>query len=257
VWGVSTKEQKREVMLAHLEKSDSVYVKFDARREGVVLPSHLRRDAAVVLQYGLNMRIPIPDLDVGEEGIGATLSFNRSPVWTFIPWSAVFAIVSENGARLWEGDFPRDLELDDGRGAAPARGRRGPEQRPSKPASKRPSLRAVDGGRREDDASLSKPPAPPSGGEKMASLIDELPPEPPTTYVAEPAPSSTEPSPSSSQPASASAPSDAPAPPSTSEPEPAAAEANGSGRPEDEIVELPTAATKKKRELPPWLRVVK
>ena len=62
-------------MLAHLEKSDSVYVKFDARRDGVRLPPHLKRDAAVVLQYGRNMRIPIPDLDIGDlvysENIGA------------------------------------------------------------------------------------------------------------------------------------------------------------------------------------------
>jgi hypothetical protein len=218
-------------MLAHLEKSDSVYVKFDARREGVILPAHLKRDAAVVLQYGLHMRIPIPDLDIGEEGIGATLSFNRTPVWTFIPWTAVFAIVSESGAMLWESDFPRDLEVDDGRSAA-ARGaaaKKPAEARPSSKPQKRPSLRAVDGGRREDEAPTSKPsidppaPAEPvqsAPAEKMASLIDELPSEPllPPTI--------------------------------------AATDSGPPSRPTDEIVEIPNA-TKKKRELPPWLRVVK
>lgn len=252
---MSTKEQKREVMLAHLEKSDSVYVKFDARREGVVLPAHLRRDAAVVLQYGLNMRIPIPDLDVGEDGIGATLSFNRAPVWTFIPWTAVFAVVSENGARLWEGDFPRDLEIEDGRAGPPTRAKRPADSRPSKPAPKRPSLRAVDGGRREDDPPASKPPlaAPSAGGEKMASLIDELPSEPVTSSAAEPSPVA----PVVAGPAEPAV-EDAPLPasdPATPTATPSS-EGGPPSRPEDEIVEIPTAA-KKKRELPPWLRVVK
>ncbi len=207
----ATDTQKREAMHDHLEKSDSVYVKFDARRDGVVLPPHLKRDAGLVLQYGLNMRIPIPDLDIGEAGIGATLSFNRTPVWTFVPWSAVFAIVSESGARLWEADAPPDLPL----GEAAARGARPSEPHASKPP-KRPSLRAVEGGRRAEEPPAVEP------GEKMASLIDELPSEPLVAPEIEPAPS----------------------------PPPSAARA------EDDIVDVPGPA-KKKRELPPWLRVVK
>ena len=207
----ATDTQKREAMLDHLEKSDSVYVKFDARREGVVLPPHLKRDAGLVLQYGLNMRIPIPDLDIGESGIGATLSFNRTPVWTFVPWSAVFAIVSEGGARLWEADAPPDLPVGEG---AP-RGSKPSEPRASKPP-KRPSLRAVEGGRRAEEPAAVDP------GEKMASLIDELPSEPLV----------------------------APEVAATPSPEPSAA------RVEDDIVDVPSP-TKKKRELPPWLRVVK
>ncbi len=87
---------KRDVMLALLQAADSVYVNFDPRRDGVVAPPQLKRQPRVVLQYGMNMAIPIPDLDVGEEGIGATLSFDRTPTWTFVPWSAVFAIVSQD-----------------------------------------------------------------------------------------------------------------------------------------------------------------
>ena len=59
-------------------------------------------------------------------------------------------------------------------------------------------------------------------GEKMASLIDELPSEPLV----------------------------APEVAATTSPEPSAA------RVEDDIVDVPSP-TKKKRELPPWLRVVK
>jgi hypothetical protein len=252
-------------MLAHLEKSDSVYVKFDARRDGVVLPAHLKRDAAVVLQYGLNMRIPIPDLDIGAEGIGATLSFNRNPVWTFIPWSAVFAIVSENGAMLWENDLPRDLELDEGR-ASKGAAKKGSDARASKPP-KRPSLRAVDGGRREDDAPTSSAPAEPaltavasSGGEKMASLIDELPSEPLLAPVESDAPAPVAPvaAVAAVPPLAAVAPVAPSAPVAEARPSspPSDATPPAPSRPEDEIVELPNA-TKKKRELPPWLRVVK
>lgn len=261
---------KRETMVAHLEKSDSVYVKFDARRDGVVLPAHLKRDAAVVLQYGLNMRIPIPDLDIGADGIGATLSFNRNPVWTFIPWSAVFAIVSENGAMLWENDLPRDLELDEGR-ASKGPAKKGSDARASKPP-KRPSLRAVDGGRREDEppAESGQPLSAVPSGEKMASLIDELPSEPllsPVLAAVPPAPAASPVRTAPSPPAEATAPSTPVSPISPISPTAPTTEASPSAppseaappapsRPEDEIVELPNA-TKKKRELPPWLRVVK
>ena len=77
---------KRDVMLALLQQAESVYVNFDPRREGVMVPPQLKKTARVVLQYGMNMAIPIPDLDVGEDGIGATLSFDHRPCWTFVPW---------------------------------------------------------------------------------------------------------------------------------------------------------------------------
>ena len=65
-------------MMALLQQADSVFVNFDPRREGVLVPPQLKRQPRVVLQYGMNMAIPIPDLDVGADGIGATLSFDRS-----------------------------------------------------------------------------------------------------------------------------------------------------------------------------------
>lgn len=56
---------------------------------GLDLPSeHLRSDG-VLLEYGDNMPTPIPDLEVTDEGISATLSFERQPRKTFVPWSSV------------------------------------------------------------------------------------------------------------------------------------------------------------------------
>jgi hypothetical protein len=43
----------------------------------------------VTFEYGLDMPIQIPDLKVTDEGISATLSFNRTPCPTFVPWEAV------------------------------------------------------------------------------------------------------------------------------------------------------------------------
>lgn len=223
---------KRDVMLTLLEQAESVFVNFDPRRDGVVVPAHLKRQPRVVLQYGLNMRIPIPDLDIGEEGIGATLSFDRLPTWTFVPWSAVFAIISQDQrGMLWEADLPREIEAEHKKATSPGEGKKSAqppasqEQKPERAKSgrkssggKRPALRAVDGGG-ESRPSESRP-------------QQELRAAP--TRVSEPA--------------------------SASMSEPTTEKAEETPRPareSDEIVELPEPEPKKKREIPPYLRVVK
>ncbi len=82
----------RETMLELLATGAHVRVTLDARDPGVNVPPHLRRSAELVLEYGYDMPVPIPDLHVGEAGIAATLSFNRQPVPTFVPWSAVLTV---------------------------------------------------------------------------------------------------------------------------------------------------------------------
>ncbi len=51
----------------------------DARRPGVIVPTHLRGEAHLVLQYGHDLPISIPDLEVDDYGVRATLSFSRAP----------------------------------------------------------------------------------------------------------------------------------------------------------------------------------
>jgi len=46
----------------------------------------------IMLEYGWNMPIQIPDLKWTARGITATLSFNQTPHKTFVPWDAVVAI---------------------------------------------------------------------------------------------------------------------------------------------------------------------
>jgi stringent starvation protein B len=96
-------------MLALLERSEA-RVHLDARRPGVVLPARLLGDGHVRLDYGYSLKPPIPDLDVGDEGIGGTLSFNRAPFHTFVPWSAVYLIADFDGnGAVWQDDIPADL----------------------------------------------------------------------------------------------------------------------------------------------------
>lgn len=90
----------------------------DARRIGVLVPQGLRGQAHLVLQYGHDLPISIPDLEVDEDGVHATLSFSRMPQRTFVPWSAVYAITcndprSSNDGRgvLYPEDVPQEVAV--------------------------------------------------------------------------------------------------------------------------------------------------
>jgi hypothetical protein len=100
---------KREFAIALLQES-SVFIHLDPRRDGVIVPSWLKRQPQLVLQIGLNMAVRIPDLDIGEEAVCCTLSFNRSPFFCRLPWTAVFGLVGEDGrGRIWPEDVPIEI----------------------------------------------------------------------------------------------------------------------------------------------------
>jgi stringent starvation protein B len=84
----------------------------DARRIGVLVPQGLRAQAHLVLQYGHDLPISIPDLEVDEDGVHATLSFSRMPQRTFVPWTAVYAITCNDPRSCNEGRgvlYPEDV----------------------------------------------------------------------------------------------------------------------------------------------------
>jgi hypothetical protein len=107
VWPIVAKlPPKKEVADALLE-GPSVYVHLDPRCDTVVVPKWLGTQSQLVLQVGLNMAVTIPDLEVGDDGITCTLSFNRSPFWCFLPWVAIYALVGEDGrGMIWPDDIP-------------------------------------------------------------------------------------------------------------------------------------------------------
>jgi stringent starvation protein B len=103
---------KKEVLLALLERAEA-RVHLDARRPGVQLPMRFLDEAQLRLDYGYDFTPPISDLNVDDEGIHATLSFNRQPTPTFVPWSAVFLIADFDGnGAVWQEDIPVDLLAD-------------------------------------------------------------------------------------------------------------------------------------------------
>jgi stringent starvation protein B len=100
---------KKDVALALLERS-SVYVHLDPRQPAVVVPPWFKKQAQLVLQVGLNMQVPIPDLRLDDDGLSCTLSFNRDPFFCVVPWASVFAMVGDDGrGMVWPDDVPAEV----------------------------------------------------------------------------------------------------------------------------------------------------
>lgn len=192
---------KKDIALALLE-STSLFIHLDPRKADVAVPQWFKAQPQLVLQVGLNMAVPIPDLDVDDDGITCTLSFNRSPHWCKLPWSAIYALVGEDGrAMVWPTDVPPEVAAQFER------------------AAKKPALTSV--GSEQPTKGKTRP----ARSKKRATPAK--PKAVPLQVAPQPAPAP-------------SAPTPLPAP-----------------RP---VASSPAASTKKpgkKRELPPYLRVVK
>ena len=109
---------KKEVALALLERSN-VDVYLDPRAKGVVVPPQFRKEPRLILKIGLNMPVPIPDLRLDDDSMSCTLSFNRARFYCVVPWSSVFAMVGDDGrGMVWPDDVPQELavRVDDPRG---------------------------------------------------------------------------------------------------------------------------------------------
>jgi len=125
---------KKAVALDLLERT-SLFVHLDPRRPGVIVPLVFGKQPQLVLQIGRNMAIAIPDLEVSDTGISCTLSFNRRPHLCRLPWSAIYALIGqEGGGMVWPEDVPPEVVAQQ-RSAAK-----------KEPAPRRPALRAVDSG---------------------------------------------------------------------------------------------------------------
>ena len=99
-------------MLSH----GAVLIHLDARRPGVHVPADHAGDPALVLLLLYDATPPIPDLRIDACAISATLSFDKKPYHCVVPWSAIYAAVTdENGdgsadgsASVWEQDVPAE-----------------------------------------------------------------------------------------------------------------------------------------------------
>ncbi len=149
---------KKDVALALLEQS-SVHVHLDPRLAGVVVPIAYKTHPQLVLQVGLNMKVPIPDLRVDDEGMSCTLSFNRSPFFCVVPWASVFAMVGDDGRPMvWPDDVPSDVA----RQAQQVRSVEGHSSKESRPLAREPkpstSTNAAAAGREPGEVAKVKRP---------------------------------------------------------------------------------------------------
>lgn len=148
---------KKEQLLKLLDRG-SVFVHLDPRRTGVRVPPWLAVKPQLVLQLGRNFAIPIPDLVVDDVGVRCTLSFNRSPFHCDLPWSAVYALVAEDGQMtFWPTELPSELVPE----PVPVR-RNQPTTRSAQPRTK-PRISVVpDGAQPAPPEPAPEPPAAPT-----------------------------------------------------------------------------------------------
>lgn len=224
---------KKEVALALLERSN-VDVYLDPRAKGVVVPPQYRKEPRLILKIGLNMPVPIPDLRLDDESMSCTLSFNRSPFYCIVPWPSVFAMVGDDGrGMVWPDDVPQELAVrvvDERRAPGDRESAPAPASSSAAAASKKGRVRAAPPPAESKPDVSGDRPAP--RGRPKKKKKDERPERP--TLIAVP-----------------------PAPPSARDiGEAREARDAREGAPAQRPV--PAAQQRKaKRELPPYLRVVK
>lgn len=103
-------QTKAEVLEELLEKG-MVQVLIDSRIDGVTVPPHLMGD--LQLRLNLSRRFGLP-LTLADEGVEATLTFQKVPHDCIIPWKAIYAIVSYVTGEpfLFAEDVPLEVVLE-------------------------------------------------------------------------------------------------------------------------------------------------
>lgn len=70
-----------------------LYLTLDTRVKGVKVPSEHQGLSALTIVFGLDLPVPLDDMQVDRNGIAVTLSFERRPHHCVIPWDAVWYLV--------------------------------------------------------------------------------------------------------------------------------------------------------------------
>lgn len=95
---------KKDVV-TELISRDQIRIIVDPNVEGVIVPEAQKKKMPLPLDIGYEMPNPIPDLDIGETGIAATLSFSATGEYCFIPWDAVMALAQRDHIQIvWSHD---------------------------------------------------------------------------------------------------------------------------------------------------------
>jgi len=99
---------KRE-LLDMLLGDGMVMLHLDATHPGVMVPA--RHQGDLHLRLNLSLAFNLPDLEIDEDGVRASLSFSGSNVYCVMPWDAIFALTSHTRPMgyVWPEDLPREL----------------------------------------------------------------------------------------------------------------------------------------------------
>ncbi len=111
---------KRDAV-AHGLTIGPVLVDLDPRQHGVAAPEEFRECITLALRFGHNLTPAIHDLELNDEHLAGTLSFDGKPCRCVIPWRAVWAASVDGGAHLgtWKDSIPVELRKRDPAPPAP------------------------------------------------------------------------------------------------------------------------------------------
>jgi stringent starvation protein B len=101
---------KRE-LVERLIGDGPVLVHLDPRRDGVSVPTRLACGPRLVLRFGYDLKPPIHDLEIGDDGLSGSLTFGGVPHHCLLPWDSVFAVVAEDTGKgmVWAEDVPAEV----------------------------------------------------------------------------------------------------------------------------------------------------
>lgn len=150
----------------HLLDNGVTALHLDARAPGVQVPARFADNPWLVLNY--SHRYHVADFAFDDDGVRASLTFGGVPFLCVVPWTAVFAITDD--ARTEGQHWPEDLPADAHRQKPQAQSARAkaqpvdadalPDQ--SNEAPVRRGLRAIEGGRTDDEAPADAAPETPA-----------------------------------------------------------------------------------------------
>lgn len=117
-----------------------ILVHIDARADEVQVPESFSADPRLVLRFGYDLSPPIADLEITDEALSGTLTFGGVPFTCVLPWSAVYAVVSESDQKgmVWPDDVP-SAALD--QDSSQVSGRAGSSRPPTEPGPQGPAPR--------------------------------------------------------------------------------------------------------------------
>ncbi len=116
-----------------------VLLHLDPRIEGTSVPDWLKEQGHLVLEIGLDLAVPIPDLRVHDDGAEGTLAFGDISHFCVMPWRAIFAVLGADGkGMVWPEDVPPEVAKELEREAARLAPTKSADDTPTLP--ERPSL---------------------------------------------------------------------------------------------------------------------